>query len=605
MRAVTLARRALILSIAITALFAARPAVATIRYRVSLAHTSEHLFVVQMDIPGAHAGTEIAIPAWNALYQVRDFAYRVRDLHVLAPVAANGNGSMLQLRALDKQTWEIQNPASPSPTNDSAQLTVQYSIEWNDPGPFDSQLNDHHAFINFAEILMYLPDRRREDVEVVFDDVPSAWKIMAELPPGREPNSFIAESYDALVDAPAEAGNFSDFEFDCEGAHFRVIVDASGWNKSRLEEDLRRITAYELSLMGGPPFKEYTFFFHIGPYADVGGGGMEHSFSTAIAAASVDGAAAIAAHEFFHAWNVKRIRPRSLEPVDYAKEQHTRALWFAEGVTSTYAAFTLERSGLWSKAEFYEDLATQIGELESRPARAWQSVEESSLDAWLEKYDDYNRPDRSISYYNKGQIVGVMLDLAIRDATDNLKSLDDVLRLMNDEYAKAGKFYNGSEAIRGAVEEVSGKSFQDFFRRFVSGTDEIPYDDFLALAGLHLKVETTTTAELGFRPDALPGKGVTVSALDPDSAAAAAGLRDGDLISPLHRKSSPRKAAEWLRDRAPGDPVTLDVRRNGHHIEISFVVSSHADRHYSIVEVSAPTAKQRRIRNGLLQGATG
>ena len=189
-------------------------------------------------------------------------------------------------------------------------------------------------------------------------------------------------------------------------------------------------------------------------------------------------------------WNVKRIRPQALEPVDYTKEQYTRALWFAEGFTSTYGSFALERTGLWSKTEFYEDLATQIKRLQSRPAHTWQSVEESSLDAWFEKYDDYSAPERSISYYNKGQIVGVLLDLSIRDATDNRKSLDDVLRLMNDEFARQGKFYDESAGIRAAVEEVAGKSFDDFFRRYVSGVDEIPYNDFLGIAGLELKIET-------------------------------------------------------------------------------------------------------------------
>jgi predicted metalloprotease with PDZ domain len=603
MRRVILARRVLMFSLAAAALFSARPAGATIRYRVSLAHAAEHLFVIQMDIPDARVGTEIAMPVWNALYQVRDFAYRIRDLHLLPLAAATGAGQKLQLRALDTQTWQIDSEPS-SEAENPAMVTVQYSIAWNDPGPFDSQLNDHHAFINFAEILLYLPARRREDVEVSFDDVPSPWRIAVELPAGSEPDSFTAGGYDALVDAPVEIGAFSEFEFDRDSAHFRVIVDASDWDKGRLESELRRITSYELSLMGGPPFNEYTFFFHIGPYPDVGGGGMEHSFSTAIAATSVDGAAAIAAHELFHAWNVKRIRPQGLDPVDYTKAQYTRALWFAEGVTSTYAAFTLERCGLWDKAEFYQDLARQIGTLESRPARAWQSVEESSLDAWFEKYDDYNRPDRSISYYNKGQIIGVMLDFAIRDATDNHKSLDDVLRRMNAEYARAGKFYNGTEAIRGVVEEVSGKSFQDFFRRFVSGTEEIPYDDFLGLAGLRLKVDVTTTADLGFQPEILSGKGIIVSELDSGSAAAAAGLRDGDVVPRLAGKSSPEEVAAWLRGRSPGDPVTLEVRRGGQQSEISFLVGSQQNRHYSVVERSDPTPKQRQVRNGLLRGTT-
>lgn len=463
----------------------ARPVGATIRYRISLRDGDTHRFHVQMRVPARDEGVVVALPAWNALYQIRDFSYRVRDLR--ATLEANPDKG-LALRMLDKQTWRIAVPRGrAAPDNETA--VISYSVEWNDPGPFDSQLNAHHAFVNLAEVLMYVPSRRAEDVRVSFEDVPPGWRIAAELAPGAQPDSYTAGSYDALVDAPVEAGKFSDFVFESGGARFRVVVDAADSKRARLEEPLRRITGYELRLMGGPPFSEYTFFFHLGGYADVGGGGMEHANSTAIAASSEDRAAAVAAHEFFHAWNVKRIRPQSLEPVDYAREQYTRSLWFAEGVTSAYAAYTLERTGLWSKNQFYDDLAAQIAELATRPARFWQSAEESSLEAWFEKYPAYAAPDRSISYYNKGQILGVLLDLAIRDATNNRQSLDDVLRRMNVKYARAGKLYPGSEGIRAMVEEVAGKSFADFFRRYVSGTEEIPYNDFLSPAGLSLRMD--------------------------------------------------------------------------------------------------------------------
>jgi predicted metalloprotease with PDZ domain len=469
-------------------LVAACPASATIAYRVSLAEPGRHLFGVTMTVPVEGREVTVAIPAWNALYRIQDFAYRVRDVTALCPSL---DAVPATVRKLDKQTWRI-SLSAPCQPGDHNTFEIRYSTEWDEPGPFNSQLNAAHAFMNLAEVLMYVPDRRAEDASVTFENLPSGWHTAAELSPGSAANSYAAASYDKLVDAPVEAGKFDEFQFDSGGAHFRVVVDSQGdWDRRELEEGLKRITAYELKLMGGAPFDpprgEYTFIFHIGPDDGLEGGGMEHANSTAIAMASVDSAIPIAAHEFFHVWNVKRIRPQSLEPVDYTKEQYSRALWFAEGVTSAYAAYSLVRTGLWAKDGFYADLASQISDLESRPARAWQSAEESSLDAWFEKYDRYNAPDRSISYYNKGQILGVMLDLAIRDATDNRKSLDDVFRRMNAEYAEQGKFYDDDEGIRAAVEEVAGKSFEDFFRRYVSGTDEIPYDDFLGVAGLRLK----------------------------------------------------------------------------------------------------------------------
>ncbi len=498
------AKRVLRIWILVAGMFfgvAAQRASATIAYRVSLANPEQHLFHVEMTIPADGSEVVTALPAWNALYQVRDFSYRVRAVSALCPAFI---AAPLIVRLLDKDTWRI-SLAGPCQPGDHNSFEIRYSIQWDDSGPFNSQLNDHHAFMNLAEILMYVPARRAEDTSVTFENLPAGWRTAAELAPGGSSNTYTAASYDALVDAPVESGEFDEFQFMESGARFRVVVDATNWKKETLEGDLERITRYELRLMGGsPPFdlpsRRYTFFFHIGPYEDQGGGGMEHRNSTAIATTSVEAAAAIAAHEFFHVWNVKRIRPRTLEPVDYTKEQYTRALWFAEGVTSCYASFTLERSGLWSKKQFYDDLALQIGELQSRPAHTWQSAEDSSLDAWLEKYDAYNAPDRSISYYDKGQILGVLLDLAIRDTTDNRKSLDDVLRRMNEEYAKKGKFYDDSNGIRAVVEEVAGKSFEDFFGRYVSGTAEIPYTEFLAVAGLELNASAAQPGDRSGQP---------------------------------------------------------------------------------------------------------
>ncbi|HXX71906.1 MAG TPA: hypothetical protein VEI55_06395 [Candidatus Acidoferrum sp.] len=480
------ARSALASLAYLVGLLAPRPAVATIQYRVSLGDTGTHQFGVTVTIPVEGRGVMTALPAWNTLYRIRDFSQRLGSVRGFC---ARETPVPLAKRQVDKDTWHfwLEAPCQP---NDHNVLQIEYSIEWNSPGPFNSQLDSRHAFINLAEILMYVPERRSEDVSVQFVDLPPGWRTAAELASASS-DGFTASSYDQLVDAPVEAGPFEVFEFSQSKGHFRVVMDARSWNRTVLEDALHRITAYELTVMGGPPFDspnaEYTFFFHIGPGGDIEGGGMEHRNSTAISATSVDAAMAIAAHEFFHTWNVKRIRPQSLEPVDYTKEQYTRALWFAEGVTSTYAAFTLERTGLWSKLRFYDDLAAQIEELQGRPARRYQSVEESSLDAWFEKYDFYNLPEHSISYYNKGQILGLLLDLAIRDQTDNGKSLDDVLRRMNQEYARQGKFYDDSAGIRAVIEEISGESFADFFRRYVAGTEEIPYNNYLSVAGLEVR----------------------------------------------------------------------------------------------------------------------
>lgn len=583
-------------------LLGARPAAGTIGYKISLKNPEQHVFQVSMTIPQPAPKTKIAMPAWNAVYQVRDFAYRIRDVQVSSLPESGAPGENLPVRELDKQTWEI--AGSGKNAGAVSSLMVRYSILWDDAGPFNSQLNAKHAFVNFAEVLMYVPDRRSEATTVEFDDVPASWRAIAELPAGTAPNSFSAASYDTLVDAPAEVGKSEEFGFDEGGAHFRVVVDAKEWRRDRLESSLRHITAYELQLMGGPPFHQYTFFFHIGPYSESGGGGMEHANCTAIGSSSIESAITTAAHEFFHAWNVKRIRPQTLEPVDFTKEQYTRALWFAEGVTNTYASYTLERSGIWPKERFYADLAAQISELDSRPAHRWQSVEESSLDAWLEKYDDYRQPERSISYYNKGQIVGEMLDLAIRNATDGHKSLDAVITSMNEAYAKQGKYYDDSDGVRAAAEEVTGTSLDDFFRRYVAGTDEIPYDKFLGPAGLELKVELHNMADLGFWTTGgrAGGSTVAVSQVVPGSSAEAAGLLAGDVLLELNGETAPPFLSGWVRQHAPGEVVKLRVHRDGKVLELSFALGSNETKKYSISEVAHATDTQKRIREGWLRG---
>jgi predicted metalloprotease with PDZ domain len=312
----------------------------------------------------------------------------------------------------------------------------------------------------------------------------------------------------------------------------------------------------------------------------------------------------VAAHEFFHLWNVKRIRPASLEPVDFTKEQYTRALWFAEGVTSTYGAYTLVRSGIWSKERFYEDLGEQITELESRPANRWQSAEESSLDAWLEKYSLYAGPDYSVSYYTKGQLLGDLLDILIRDRTDNQRSLDDVLRGMNSKFAKQGKTYRDSLDIRLEAEKVAGGSFEELFREHVAGAAPLPYQQVLALAGLDLRTMEYRRATLGFSPERESGGTIKVRAVDDGSPASGAGLRPGDVIVNWNGGDVPRSLTRWVRERQPGEVVKLHIRRDEKEQTLEFKLGEHKELLYQITEDSHAGEKARRIREGLLHGVT-
>ena len=566
---------------------------ATIRYEVSINHPEQHLFHVTMTIPEVNGEVTVQIPAWNALYQIRDFSSHIRQ------VEAFDAGVKTPIEKVDKQTWRATGQGT---------ITIRYATYWDEVGPFATQLNGEHAFINPAMILFYVPSRRGEDVHLALPDVPGTWNAASSGNAGLESMGgarvffFDAKSYDALADAPIEAGNFKEFTVPGLPVDIRVVVHGDGWSQRKIEGDLSRICNYELRLMDGAPFEHYTFILHIGKGA--GGGGMEHANSTAIGIPSDEYLSGVAAHEFFHLWNVKRIRPASLEPVDYTKEQYTRALWFAEGVTSTYGAYTLVRSGIWKKERFYADLGEQISELEARPANRWQSAEQSSLDAWLEKYPLYNGPEYSVSYYAKGQVLGDLLDILIRDRTDNEKSLDDVLRGLNTDFAKQGKTYRDSLDIRLQAEKVAGGSFEEFFRAYVAAAEPLPYQQVFALAGLELRTTEHKRAVLGFSAERESGGTVTVRSVDDGSTAAGAGLRPGDIIVTWNDGDVPRSLWPWVRDRQPGETVKVRIRRGEKERALEFKLGEEKELLYQIVEDSHAGEKARRIREGLLHGVT-
>ena len=568
---------------------------ATIRYTLSIEHPERHIFHVSMEIPDVTGEVTVQMPAWNALYEIRDFSAHVREVEAFA------GSNPAALEKLDKLTWRI---------TGNGTITVRYSTYWDEPGPFATQLNAEHAFINPAMILMYVSTRRAEDVVLDMPNVPLEWEAAgASLKHLEQVNrarklEFAATSYDTLVDAPIEAAKFEKFDLPGMNPPVSVVVHGDKWKKKDVEEELRRICAYELKLMEGAPYEHYTFIIHLGQTAAGPGGGMEHANSTAISLRSGEELPDIAAHEFFHLWNVKRIRPATLDPVDYTKEQYTRALWFAEGVTSTYAAYTVLRSQLWSKDEFYFDLSQQISGLEARPANRWQSAEESSLDTWLEKYPLYDRPENSVSYYAKGQVLGVLLDILIRDRTDNEKSLDDVLRAMNNEFAKQNKPYRDSLDVRLTAEQVAGGSFEDFFRDYVSHAKPLPYSHILALAGLDLRTAQRKRPVLGFFAERGASGEVIVQGLDSESSAAQAGLRSGDVILSWNGSEPPRNAERWVYSQKAGSVVRVRIRRDDREISIDFRIDEATETFYQVVEDSHASAKAKRIREGILRGTT-
>jgi predicted metalloprotease with PDZ domain len=406
-----------------------------------------------------------------------------------------------------------------------------------------------------------------------------------------------------------EIGKFQESDFDEAGGHFRVIIDAdpADYDAQKIVAALHKIVASAISWMNDRPFDSYTFFYHFprGP----AGGGMEHAYSTAIdlnadqVKGGLDALTGVTAHEFFHLWNVKRIRPQTLEPIDYTKENYTPALWFSEGVTSTAEGMIQLRAGLLNEQQYLIRLGEEITELERRPAHLTQSAEQSSLDAWLEGFGYYRRPERSISYYNKGELLGIMLDLAMRDSSHGHASLRELLQWMNLNDAKQGKFFDDSNGVRQAAEAVSHSDLGWFFTKYVAGTDEIPWDDFLRSTGLHVEVVTNSVADAGFLGSRNFDGPMAVAAVTPGSEADRAGLQVGDSIVELQGKPAGQESRQQLSRLVPGDTLSVKVRsRHGGERELKWKVGSRQEISYEVKNLDKVTPEQHARRAAWLAG---
>ena len=565
------------------------PRDAGLTYRVSLKDSATHRLHVEIEFPDN--GIQLQLPVWNALYQVRDFAQYVSNLEprqCIVKEAANA--------------WTVR----PDCTH-----RVSFDYYADAAGPFGTQVSAEHAFINWAEVLPYTVTNPERTLRVQLVDLPDGWTLRdaSEFCHGAKCGTLTeATRYSVLADTPLEIGRFAETSFQQAGAtyHIAVHADASDYDMTKVRETVQRITAAAVDYMQDRPFDDYTFLYHFprGP----AGGGMEHSYSTAIDVntarmkAEPLGFESVTAHEFFHLWNVKRIRPRTLEPVDYTGEQHSRALWFSEGCTSTVAEHLLVRAGLIEEATFLKRLAQQIQELQSRPARLTQSVEESSLETWYDKYPYYRTPERSISYYNKGQLVGVLLDLRMRELTSGRRSLRDLFQYMNQRWAKQHQYFDDSESVRLAAEVLTGDDFKDFFSNYVAGTEELPHEHLFETVGLFVSKSEKTVASIGFAT-ARSTLGMVVTRVEPSTDSARQGVAAGDLIIRINGKAATGvDLAVMIGTMNPADELRLDVRTNGGEREIVVRLEAQKVIEYSLVEAPTASAAQKARRAAWLRG---
>ena len=595
---------------------APNPTPLQLEYHLGIEQLSAHLADVGIDARGvASPMLDFVIPAWSpGRYAIYDFAKNVQEFS-----ATDANGHPLQWSQPDKQTWRVE-------TGGAAEVRARYRVFGNDLNGSFSQIDATHANLNGASIFMYIAGHKPDPVHLDIT-APDGWKVVSGYSLDPAERSVQAANYDRLIDTPLEISPGVTWnEFSDHGKTFRVAVHDYGTDADQraalvkqLTDGVRKIVDVYWAMMPAPDFDHYTFLFHFAPEI-AAGDGMEHLNSTQIIISQLlsdDGigeALSNVAHEFFHTWNVKRLRPAALGPFDYTKEDYTQSLWFAEGVTSYYSYVALRRAGIWSDADFRKKLAGEVQTLESEPGRKLMSAESSSFHAWF--YDrspqmqETNFANTTISYYNKGALIGMLLDLGIRARTGGSKSLEDVMRLMYQRFygAPAATYYlpgrgYGESDILQAVNEVSGSDFTDFFRRYVQGTDPLPYGE-LAKAGLQLKngpQDSAPSLGIQYRP---ANTGILITSVRPGSAADRAGLGRDDLLVAVDNFSlATESLADRLKIYPPGSEVPFTVERHADRQIVTVKLDPPRRDEYTIDDLPDATPQQISIRRAWLAGS--
>ena len=590
-----------------------------IAFTVSMSRPHTHLFEIDISIKRAATATApqeelLVMPVWTpGSYLIREFERHVQDF-----AAKDASGQPLKWEKVNKTTWKVT-------TNGSRDWHASYRVYANELSVRTSELNSSHAYWNSANLLMYLDGflKSPSTVRVVAPDV---WKVATGLPgaPGQR-NTFRAENFDVLYDSPFEVSNFKSILFNVKGIPHRIVIDGEGnYDPERMRRDVQKIVETQVELMGGEvPYRDYTFILHL---RSTGGGGLEHANSTSLGysrfgftirggdrATSASPIAAgpgpdyrgflsLVSHEFFHLWNVKRIRPDALGPFDYTQENYTKNLWVAEGVTDYYADVTLRRAGLISESDFLAASARAMQLLQNTPGRLVQTVEESSYDAWVKFYRaDENFINSQVSYYDKGAILGLLLDLEIRKRSNGGKSLDDVLRYLYTEFFKKDRNYTPAD-FQKASELAAGGSLEEFFAKYVRGKDELDYDAALAAVGLRLDRGATgpngqpverTYFGADLRQD---GDRLLVTRVYAGSPAYDQGLNTGDQIVALdNARMTQALFNARLAEKRPGDLLNLTIFRSDDLSTLLIKLGGRAEGTYRIVPVAAPTEAQKRM----------
>lgn len=580
---------------ATTALAAAPPEIA---FTVGMSKPWTHLLEVQVSVKWDQMpdALDLKMPVWTpGSYLIREYARHVQDFDV-----KNGAGGDLAWQKTSKNTWTVK-------TNGAKEIKATYRVYANELTVRTNEVNSEHAFWNNAATLMFVKGQLAAPSTITVNPY-GDWKIATGLPQAAgSKNTFKAPNFDVLFDSPFEVSNFTEFDFTVEGKPHRLVFSGEGnYDGPEIAAEVTKIVEQAYKIFGELPYDNYTFIVNLR-----GGGGLEHLNSTALQfnrwgfkpQARLTGFLGLVAHEYFHAFNVKRIRPDALGPFDYENENYTRLLWVAEGGTEYYSGLLLLRAGLISPQEYLAGKADSIRRLEAIPGRFEQSLEYSSFDAWIKYYrQDENSMNNQISYYDKGELVNMMLDLKIREASKGAKSLDDVMRALYNDFYKKGKNYTPAD-YQHLAEVAAGVSLDDFFSKYVRGTAEVDWNSFLNGIGLEIKKSGGGKPYLGAQLTEANGS-LTVRAIPAGSPAYEQGLNTGDQIVAVDGyRATNSFLSTWTANKKVGDKIKLTIFRFDRLRDIEITLGADPQKMYSISQLANPTAEQQTLEKQYLNAA--
>ncbi len=568
----------------------AAPKAPKIEYFLSMDEPHTHYFDVRMTVSGIRQDyLDFKMPAWTpGSYLIREYARHVEGFS-----ATGGANKPLNAEKINKNTWRVNSKGTDG-------VTVQYRVyafEISVRTPF---LDATHGYVQPAAVFMAL-DKYQDQPATLTVKPYKDWKEISTglSPAGKDKWTLAVPNFDILVDSPIEIGNQEILTFNALGIpHYVALYGPGNYNPETLVRDMKTIVEEAGKVVGENPNKDYTFIVH---NLHSGGGGLEHLNSTTLQTTrtgyetNYTGFLSLAAHEYFHLWNVKRIRPKALGPFDYDNENYTNLLWVSEGLTAYYDDLITRRAGFYSPEQYLTLVTNNIGTIENAPGNEVQSVAASSWDAWIKFYrPNENSNNTTVSYYTKGAVLGALLDLDIMHSTKGQKNLDDVMRYLYEEYYKKQKRGFTDAEFQQAVEKVAGHGMEEFFRDYVFGTKQIDYNRYFSYVGLRLTETARSEAFLGATTSTAGGR-YNVTAVQRGAAAYQYGLNVNDEIIAVNGQRLEGDLNRFIAGHKPGDKVTLLVNRAGLLQPLEVVLGKNPNISYRLERSSNATPEQEAL----------